>query len=293
MWKIFRKKQTSDTAIYKKHKKVKVGIAFGGGGARGFAHVGAVKAFEEAGIEFDAVSGTSAGSIMGAFYAAGYTSSEMLKIAKGMKEKDIRNSKLIFIPSSTTGIENVITNSLGNINISALKKPFAAIAIDLISGEEIVFTKGNLAKIVAGSCCYPGVFNPVEYEHMHLIDGGLANNIPTDVLSLFDCDYIVAIDANPARGGGTSSLKLMDVLGASLSIGTKANSLRGYYNADIVVKPDTKRFKSTKAKGIDEMVEEGYAAAKAVIPDILKLISQKPNKKQKRTFKQGEDVKVI
>ncbi len=292
MWKIFKRKEKEITE-YNKNPKIKIGIAFGGGGARGFVHVGALKAFEEAGIEFDAVAGTSAGSIMGAFYAAGYTSEQLVKVSKTIKAKDIRNSKLIFIPSSTTGIENLITNNIGNVNINSLKKPLAVVTVDLISGDEVIFTKGNLAKTVAGSCCFPGVFNPVEYEHMHLIDGGLQNNIPSDVLSLFDCDYVIAVDANPYRGGGTTSLKLMDVLGASLGIGTKSNSVRGYIYADMVIRPDTKRFKSTKAEGLDEMIEEGYVATKLMIPDILKLISKKPKRKNKKIFVQGEGVQVI
>ncbi len=292
MWKIFRRKEKTPIE-YKKNSKVKVGIAFSGGGARGFVHIGAIKAFEEAGIEFDAVAGTSAGSIIASFYAAGYTSEQFVKVAKTIKPKAIRNSKLFFVPSSTTGIENIITDNLGNVNISSLNKPLAIVSVDLISGNEVIFTKGNLAKAVAGSCCFPGVFNPVDYEHMHLVDGGLKNNIPTDTLKLFDCDYIIAIDVNPTRGGGTDSVKLTDVLAASLSIGTMSNSVRGYMFADIVIKPDTKRFSSLKANDMEGMIEEGYKAAKLMIPDILKLISIKPKRKTKSPFNQGEGVKVI
>ncbi len=291
MWKIFRKKQ--QPTEYKPNKKVKVGIAFGGGGARGFVHIGVIKAFEEAGIEFDAVAGTSVGSIVGAFYAAGYTSSQMQDAVKNLKVKDIRNSKLFFIPSSTTGIENLVTNNLGNLNFSALKKPLAVVAVDLISGDEIVFTKGNVAKAVAGSCCFPGFFNPVVYENMHLVDGGLQNNIPSDVLKLFDCDYVIAVDVNASRGEGTSSLKALDVLRASLSIGTKSNSVRGYLHADLVIKPDTKRFKSTSPEGKEEMIEEGYNETKLLIPEILKIISIKPKRKSKTPFKRGGGVEVI
>ena len=292
MFRLFKRKLKKEIE-YKKNKKVRIGIAFGGGGARGFVHIGAIKAFEEAGIDFDAVSGTSAGSIIASYYAAGYSYQDIIPIAKSIKAKDIRNSKLIFIPSSTTGVENLITNNLGNVAVDSLKKPLAVVAVDLISGDEIVFTKGNLSKVVAGSCCYPGVFNPVVYENMHLVDGGLQNNIPSDVLKLFDCDYVIAVDANPSRGGGTNSLKLMDVIGTSLSIGTKSNSVKGYIHADMVVKPDTKRFKSTKAEGIDEMIEEGYIATKLLIPDLLKMISVKPKRKKNNRFKPGEGVQVI
>ncbi len=264
-----------------KHKKVKVGLVFGGGGARGFAHLGAIKAFEEYGVDFDFVAGTSAGSLAGALYCAGLDYEHIYNIAKGLKAKDIRNSKLFFMPSKTDGIEKVIKDAVGDISIGELKKPFAAIAVDLKTADEIILTRGSLAKAVAGSCAVPGVFNPVEFEDMHLADGGLQNNIPSDIPRLFDCDYVVAVDVNSTRGEGTDSMKLIDVLAASMRILMKSNSVKGYLNADIVIQPSLKRFKSTKIDGFEEMIEEGYNATVAKIPEILNIIS----KKQKDTFK--------
>jgi len=102
--------------------KVKIGIAFGGGGARGFTHLGAIKAFEEFGIKFDMVAGTSAGSIMGAFYAAGYSYKEMYEAAKKIREKDIRTNIIPFSPSKTDGIGDIVRNNLGNINENLTQK---------------------------------------------------------------------------------------------------------------------------------------------------------------------------
>ena len=150
---------------YKKHKKVKIALVLSGGGARGFAHLGAIKAFEEFGLEFDFVSGTSAGSLVGAFYAAGYKFDDMLDVARKFDAKDIRTSKLVFVPSKTEGLENVIKSNLGDINIEDLKLPFTATAVDLKSTDEICLTKGNLAKAVAASCCVPAVFQPVLLLH--------------------------------------------------------------------------------------------------------------------------------
>ena len=106
-------------------RKIKVGVAFGGGGAKGMAHIGVIKAFEEYGLDFDYVAGTSVGSIMGSAYASGMKSSEILKIAKSMKTSDIRTSKVFFVPSKTEGIESMMRDNFGDINIENLKKPFA------------------------------------------------------------------------------------------------------------------------------------------------------------------------
>lgn len=267
-----------------KNKKVKIGLALGGGGARGIAHIGVLKAFEENGITFDYVAGTSAGSIVGAMYAFGKTPDEMLQIAHSIRVKDIRRSKF-FMPSKTDGIQGLLKDNLGDVDISSAKIPFSAVAVDLITSREIAFTRGNLAKIVSGSCAVPGVFVPVEYEDMHLSDGGLQNNIPSDVPRHFGCDYVVAVDVNSTRGYGTSSLKVLDVLLATIRIMTKSNCTKGYLNADIVVAPSMKEYKSTKIDEVDAMFAEGYQAGIEAVPKILELISKKPKKAHKIRFK--------
>ena len=284
--KFFEKKRD----IPAKNKKVKLGLALGGGGARGVAHIGVLKAFEENGITFDFVAGTSAGSIVGAMYSFGKTPEEMLKIARTLDVKDIRKSKF-FMPSKTDGIEDLIKQNLGDVDVSQSKIPFSAIAVDLISSREIAFTRGNLSKVVAGSCAVPGVFVPVEYEDMHLSDGGLQNNIPSDVPRHFGCDYVVAVDVNSTRGYGTSSLKVLDVILATIRIMSKSNCNKGYLNADIVVAPSMKEYKSTKIEDIDAMYAEGYQAGLEAVPKILELISKKPKKAHKIRFKIASEQK--
>ncbi|MBQ9793178.1 MAG: patatin-like phospholipase family protein [Clostridia bacterium] len=283
----FFKKETN-----KKHKKVKVGLALGGGASRGIAHIGAIKAFEENGIDFDFVAGTSVGSIIGAIYASGKTSEEMLKIAKSLEVKDIRKSKF-FMPSKTDGIQDLVREHLGDIDIKDLAKPYCAVAVDLISAQEVIITKGNLAKAVAGSCAIPGVFNPVVFGEMHLADGGLQNNIPSDVPRYFGCDYVIAIDVNSTRGGGTTSLKVIDVLKATIGIMSKSNCIKGYSDADLVIKPSMKKYKSTKLDEVDEMFAEGYLAALDNIPKILSIISKKPKRAYKKKYKDIDNKKPV
>lgn len=267
-------------------KPKRVALVLGGGATRGLAHIGVIKALEENNISFDYVAGTSVGSLVGAFYAAGLTSDEMIKIAKGLKVKDIRSSIIPLVPSKTDGIKNLIINNLGDIDISQLKRHFCAVAVDVRSGNEIDFTSGNLANIVAGSCSVPGVFQPVKYGDYLLHDGGLANNIPSNVPKIvFDCDKVVAIDVNSTRGQGTESDKFFDTLLASMRIMMKSNSLKGYLNGDIVIQPDLKRFKSTKLDFVDEMIMEGYNAAIFEMDSIKNLINGKVVKEKIRKFK--------
>lgn len=289
-----KKKIFSSNMLFKtKNKKPKIGLALGGGGARGFAHIGAIKAFEEYGLKFDYVCGTSAGSLVGAFYSAGYNYDKMFQIAKDLDVGDIRTSKIVLVPSKSTGLENVIKNELGDINIEDLPIPFSAVAVDIISTEEVVITKGNLAKAVAGSCAVPGVFQPVVFGDRHLCDGGLQNTIPADVPKLMGCDYVIAVDVNKSRVYGTESTKLIDVIGCTIRILMKGNVVKGYLYADVMVKPETKRFKSTKKEGYLDMIEEGYKSAIDAMPEIMKVFKRKPLKLKAKAKYINEDRVII
>ena len=262
-------------------QRVKIGIAFGGGGARGFTHLGAIKAFEEFGIKFDFVAGTSAGSLVGAFYACGYTYKQMYDIVKTIKEKDIRKNLIPFTPSKLDGLSEIIINNLGDINIEDTKIPFAAVAVDIKSTKEVCLAKGNLTKAVLGSCAVPGVFQPIIYDDMILCDGGLQNTIPADMPRYFGCDYVISVDVNKSRTYGTESTKMLDVLSCSIRILMKSNAVRGYVNSDLVIAPETKRFKSTKTDGMEEMIEEGYKATIDAMPKIMEIFRKKKKHKIK------------
>ena len=270
----------------KKNKKTKIGLALGGGGARGYAHLGAIKAFEEYGLKFDFIAGTSAGSLVGAFYASGWTYNQIYEIAKEFKKSDIRRNKIPFMTSSTEGIQDIVRNNLGDIDVSDTKIPFCAVAVDVLSTQECIITKGNMAKAVAGSCAVPGIFQPVEFEGRALADGGLQNTLPSNVPKLFDCDYVIAVDVNAKRTYGANSIKLLDVMGATIRILMKRNAEKGYEYADVVLKPETKRFKSTSLEGFDDMIEEGYLEAIDQMPKILAIFNKKPiSKKIKSKYK--------
>lgn len=272
---------------FKKHKvnkTIKIGVAFGGGGTKAFAHLGAIKAFEEYGIKFDYVSGTSAGSLIGALYAAGLGYSQIYEIGKKLKVSDFKPSKVFFMPSKTDGVESIITQNVPYENIEDLPMPYAACAVDLLTTKEVTITKGSIAKAVASSCALPGLFAPVEYKDMLLADGGLHNTIPATIPKHFGCDYVVGIDCNPTRGQGAKSAKTVDVLMCSLGILLKNNTKKGYENSDVMIQVNTGKYKFTKLDGYEEMIEEGYRATIDKMDEILELFGKK-NIKEKRTDK--------
>lgn len=274
-----------------KNKKVKIGLALGGGGARGFAHLGAIKAFEEYGLKFDYIAGTSAGSLVGAFYSNEWSFEQMLNVAKNFKEKDIRKSKIPLMPSPTDGIEDIIKNNIGDIDVSECKIPLAVVAVDIFSTNECIITKGKLCKAVAGSCAVPAIFQPVKFEDRLLLDGGLQNTLPSNVPKMFGCDYVVAVDVNPSRNYGATSSKYFDVLGATIRILMKKNAEIGYEFGDVVVQPKTKKFSSTSMEGYEELIEEGYHATIDKMSEILALFNKKPlSKKFKQKTKHNVDV---
>lgn len=264
--------------------KAKIGIAFGGGGARGFVHLGVIKALEEHGLQFHSIAGTSVGSIVGAVWASGKTFKEIYEIAKGISVKDIKTSKIPLVPSKTDGIQKLMIDNLGDLNIEELPTPFRAIAVDLKSTKEVCISHGNLAKAVAGSCAVPAVFVPVEFGDLLLADGGLQNTIPADALRFDDCDYVISVDCNKSRTYGTDSTKVIDVINCSIRILMKSNAIKGYLYSDLVIGPETKHFKSTKMNDLEDMIEEGYKTAIDMMPQIMALFrKRKPlfNKKKK------------
>ncbi len=273
--------------IKKSKLPLKIGLVFGGGGARGFGHIGVIKALEEEGIKADFVCGTSIGSLIAAAYASGATIDELMELASDIKQKDIRPNKILPTPSSAKGVEALCLKAIkGDKMFSELNIPFACVAVDINNGQEVVFESGFVAKCVSASCCLPGIFEPVEIDGHYYVDGGLLNTIPTDVAFKKHCDVIISVDINSTRGSGSKTTKLFDVLGATISIMGTTNANLSYKYADVVIKPNLERFSGMKFDSTysSEMIEEGYAAAKEAIPEIKKII--KENKPKAYRMKQ-------
>lgn len=235
------------------------GIVFGSGGTRGFAHLGVIKAFEDEGIEFEYVAGTSAGSIAGALYAAGLDSSEIAKCVAHISIKDVKGSKFIFMPTTTDSLQGVVRQFMqGREDFASLKKPFACCAVDLVTSSEVDFFEGDVPFAVAASCCVPPFFKPVVYGEKHLIDGAYANPIPSDLVRKMGANVVISVEVNTTRGAGTSSLAMLDVYTAANRIAMKATAAEGIANSDLLICPVLSEYRSFDLKGVNRMIEIGY-----------------------------------
>lgn len=249
-------------------KRGVIGLCLGGGGARGFAHIGVLRAFEEYGVKYDLCVGTSAGALVGAIACCGCRAEDIYAYGEKLNMRDIR-SKNLLISASTDGIKKVVEDNVGKRKIEELPTKFCAVATDLVSAREILLCEGDLGTAVAASCCVPQFFKPVILNDLHLVDGGLLNNIPADVCRMLGADYVITVDVNPTRYAGTEELGSIAVIKASFSIMMANSSYKGYLNSDIMIKVDTEKFKSYSKDGFDTMYALGYEAGKAAIPEIL------------------------
>lgn len=256
--------------LFKKKKKV-LGLALGSGGAKGMVHIGALKAFEENGIQFDVIAGTSIGSVVGAFYSAGYTSSEILHLLEKIDFKEILNK--FMVKMDTTGLEMVLNKNIGHLNIEELSKPFACVATDADTGEEVDMTEGSVAKALCASSAYPPFFRPVEHLGRNLVDGAFTNSIPADLVKKMKADFIVGIDLSAVKVEEKTSI--LSELFSSNKLGVENPSAKGYENSNIMLMPDLSAYKPTSIKSLDEMYEIGYQTALAKIPEIKKAIGLK------------------
>lgn len=252
----------------------KVGLALSGGGTRGIAHIGVLQAFAENNIKFDYVAGTSAGSILGALYCAGMSCDEMLQAAKALTKKDLIN-KHFALGSDPRNIEQAAVRVLGDITFDQLSIPFAAVAVDIHTGEEVILDSGNVCSAIAASSAVPMLYKPLNMGDMALVDGGLLNNMPADVCRKMGAEVVVSVDLNHNRGRGTSSRKILDTIVAVWTITTKSTMYKGQINSDVIITPELSEYKNTKLLHIDEMVQEGYRAAMERMDEIKQLLQTK------------------
>ncbi|RJO63319.1 MAG: patatin family protein [Dehalococcoidia bacterium] len=237
--------------------KKKVGIALGGGAARGIAHVGVLEILEKEGIPIDIVAGTSAGAVIGALHASGMTALQMKELFLGFDWKKRRRLVDISVPHTGFIAGERLMHEMqkimgGDIKFNELKKPFACVACDLLSGEEIVMTMGSVAEAVHASISIPVVFQAVKRKGRFLIDGGLVNQVPVNVVKAMGADYIIAVNVVPRHvqklkarldDQGTSETESgprPNLISVMLSVIDIANSCRietCFSGADIVIEP--------------------------------------------------------
>ena len=256
----------------RKKPEVKLGLALGSGGAKGMAHLGALKAFSEAGLSFRIVTGTSIGSIVGALYCKGYTWADMVGIVDNLNKKEFAKNLRPF--SDMEPIEAFLENFLEG-EISDLPLPFAAWATDAESNEGVLLNAGKTARVLTASAAIPPFFRGVEIDGRKLYDGAYTNAIPADVCREMGADVVVAADLSafvkPEEEKGRISRLLGSAINYFVPIKTLDNAkTRGYDAADVMLRPNLYDFKPTDVSraATDAMFEIGYEEAKARIPEI-------------------------
>ena len=245
-------------------KKLKLGLALGSGGALGFAELGAIYAFEQNGIYFDIIAGTSIGSIIGAFIANDYSSTDIFEMLKRVDAKDILNSFMINM--DTVGLFRVIDKNIGADNIEELKKPFFAIATQVSTGEEKVFSKGSVAKALCASCCYPPIFKPVVIDGESYIDGAFTNSVPADVVKNNGADYVVGIDLSSHQKKDSFLRKILP----SYKSKVEKPWQKGYDYSNVCLHPNLSDYTPFSFNRASEIYEIGYKCAIEQIPKIKK-----------------------
>ena len=253
----------------------KIALALGGGAARGFAHIGVIKALEAHGIVPDIVVGTSAGSLVGALYSSGYGGFDLQRVALQLDDTVIADWSLPdrgFIKGEA--LQDFVNQAVQGRPLDKLNKPFATVATDLQSGESVVFRTGNTGMAVRASSSVPGVFQPVSISGRDYVDGGLVSPVPVRAARAMGADLVIAvyISNNPRFGRTKDSV---DVMLQSFAI--MGQSIAGYEltEADIVIRPDIGRMRSTGFEDRHLAIMEGEKAGLAAIAAIKRKIAEK------------------
>jgi NTE family protein len=253
---------------------LRIALALGGGAARGFAHVGVIKALEAQGIYPDIIVGTSAGSVVGALYAGGISGFELQRLALAMEDGAMSDWSL---PDRGVikgeALQNYINAALGNRPIEKLQKTLAIVATDLQSGEAVVFRTGNTGMAVRASSSVPGLFQPVRINGREFVDGGLVSPVPVKIARSLGADVVIAVDisSRPQFGKTASSI---DVLLQTFNIMNHTIAEHELPQADVVIRPDVNGVAGTDFQAKHLAIMEGERAFGQTLPALREKIAR-------------------
>jgi NTE family protein len=247
-------------------RKLVVGLALGGGAAKGFAHIGVIKMLEASGIQVDVVAGTSAGSVVGALYASGMDAFAMQQAAISLDESSIRDVRL-FSGGLVQGqkLQDYVDGLVRQRPLERLKLPFAAVATELETGRRTVFRHGDTGQAVRASCSVPGVFEPVAIGGRHYVDGGVVSPVPVDAARELGADFVIAVDIS-ARSDGTLPEDMLGIVGRSVVIMGQHLGVQELARADVVIRPQVNDIGAADFAQKERAIMEGEKAALAAIP---------------------------
>ena len=260
--------------------KVRIGLALGGGAAKGFAHIGVIKMLEAHGFKPEVVSGTSAGSVVGALYASGMDAFQMQQHAVALDEASIRDLSL-FSGGVLKGqaLQDYVNRTIGQRPFDKMKKPFAAVATQLATGQRTIFVRGNVGQAVRASCSIPGVFEPVKIGDALYVDGGLVSPVPVDAARQLGADFVIAVDISTRVTGKTPD-SMLGVVNQTITIMGQKLGEQELSRADIVIRPRVNDIGPADFEQRARAIVEGEKAALAALPQLRAKYAQARQAKQ-------------
>ena len=262
---------STPTPVAKPARTLRVGLALGGGAARGFAHIGVIKALEARNVQVDLVCGTSAGSVVGALYASGMNGFALNRLALKMDEASISDWAM---PFRTRGLlqgvalQNYLNTTLNNRPIEKMAKPLGVVATDLKTGQPILFQRGNTGIAVRASCSVPSVFEPVKIGDHEYVDGGLVSPVPASFARKMGADFVIAVDisASPETALTQSSFDVLMQTFTIMGQTIKAYELDKY--ADVVIRPNLAAMSGSDFGQRNAAILAGEEAVAKIMPEL-------------------------
>ena len=265
-------------------KRRKVGLALGGGAARGLAHIGVLKVLEKEGIPIDMIAGTSAGAAIGALYAQGKDANLIENQFLNLSWKRLASMVDLALPKSGFIGGKKIKAELkliigGELRFSDLRIPLACVATDIMTGEEVIIDQGSVLGGVRASISIPGILTVMKWGSRYLVDGGLVNPVPVSVLKKMGADFTIAVDVTPdirdrvrtADNDRAEKIKepnIISVILQSIYIATQSLSKASLEGADVAIQPQVAHIGPTNFRQAQECIQQGEIAANASIPEI-------------------------
>jgi NTE family protein len=264
--------------ILENPNRPKIALVLGGGAARGFAHVGVIRALEQERIPIDMVIGTSVGSLIGAIYAHDTNSFELEWTAFTLEKENLFDYALMSAisgmgPVKGDKLEGFVKSKIPVANIENLKLPYAAVATDLNRGTRVVLDRGPITKAVRASSAIPGVFQPVDHQGKLLVDGGVVDNIPISVAREKGADIVIAVDISE-NVTNFNITNMFDVMLQAVNIMFNENVVFKKKDADVLIVPavgDVGMLDFTQKK---RCMQAGIEATQKAMPDIKKKIEE-------------------
>ncbi len=246
-------------------KKPVIGLALGGGAARGFAHIGVIKALEANGIKPDLVVGTSAGSVIAALYASGYRGTELNRIALTLDEAAITDWALPFSGKfggmiKGDALQSMVNRLVKNQSIESTKIPLGIVATDLKTGQGVLFQRGDMGQAVRASCSIPSIFQPTIINGREYVDGGLVSPVPVRYASQMGADFIIAVNISTEPSSQDSSGTVGIILQTISIMGQRIDQFE-LERAQVVIRPELKGMRGTDFKSRSNAILAGEEAA--------------------------------